>query len=188
MKLLHLDSSILGAQSVSRRLSAAVVDQLRAAYPAADYSYRDLAADPIGHLDIANLPGAPGESRAVLDQFLTADIVVIGTAMYNFAMPTQLKAWMDRILVAGETFRYSAAGPEGLAGDKRVIVTLSRGGLYGPGAPAAAMEHTETHIRHVFGMIGITPEFIVAEGLKMGPDQEKASIDGALSQISALAA
>ncbi len=129
MKLLHLDSSILGENSVSRRLSAAVVDQLKASDPGLEIAYRDLVADPIPHLDLGGLPAASAEGRAVLDQFLASDIVVVGVAMYNFAVPSQLKAWFDRILTAGETFRYGAEGVQGLAGGKRVIVALSRGWL-----------------------------------------------------------
>ena len=73
--------------------------------------------------------------------------------MYNFTIPSQLKAWIDRILVAGETFRYSEAGPEGLAGGKRVIVAVSRGGHYAPGTPTEPLEHLETYLRAVFGFI-----------------------------------
>jgi FMN-dependent NADH-azoreductase len=114
---------------------------------------------------------------------------VIGAPMYNFTIPSQLKAWIDRILVAGKTFRYGAAGPEGLAGNKRVIIAISRGGLYGPGAPAAVMEHLETYLRGVFAFIGVTnPEFIIAEGLMVGPEQRERSMQGALQAAGALRA
>ena len=188
MKLLHLDSSITGDGSVSRQLSAAVVARLRAADPAIDVTYRDLVADPIDHLTLGNLPAASPASRALLDQFLAADIVVIGAPMYNFTLPSQLKAWLDRVLIAGETFAYGPDGPRGLAGGKRVIVALSRGGFYGPGSPAAALEHTETYLKAVFGFIGITPEFVVAEGVNYGPDQRASAIDNATGVIERLAA
>ena len=102
MKLLHLDSSITGDGSVSRQLSAAVVAKLRAADPSIEISYRDLVANPIDHLTLGLLPAASPDSRAVLDQFLASDVIVIGAPMYNFTLPSQLKAWLDRILIAGE--------------------------------------------------------------------------------------
>lgn len=188
MKLLHLDSSITGDGSVSRQLSAAIVARLRAADPATEVSYRDLVADPIEHLTLGHLPAASPESRALLDQFLSVDTIVIGVPMYNFTLPSQLKAWIDRILVAGETFAYGPEGPKGLAGGKRVIVALSRGGLYGAGSPAATLEHAETYLKAVFGFIGITPEFVVAEGIAIGPDQRAQAIDGATGVIEQLAA
>src|SRR6187402_1964819 len=100
MKLLHLDSSITGEGSVSRQLSAAIVDRLRAADLTVEVSYHDLVADPIAHLTLGHLPATSSESRALLDQFLTSDVIVIGAPMYNFTLPSQLKAWLDRILIA----------------------------------------------------------------------------------------
>ena len=111
----------------------------------------------------------------MLDEFLAADTIVIGAPMYNFTLPTQLKAWIDRIVVAGKTFRYTANGPEGLAGGKRVIVALARGGIYDEGSPAAALEHLETYLRGVFNFIGIEPEFVAADGLAIGPEQREQS-------------
>ena len=169
MKLLHLDSSILGGNSASRQVSAAMVDQLVKVTPGLDVVYRDLAAEPLSHLSGEHLAAAHGAvpeslamqkdvavSQAALNEFLDADIVVIGAPMYNFAIPSQLKAWIDRIVVAGKTFRYGAAGPEGLAGNKRVIIAISRGGFYGAGTPVAAFEHVETYLRVIFGFIGVT--------------------------------
>jgi FMN-dependent NADH-azoreductase len=200
MKLLHVDASILGTSSASRQLSSAVVERLRRATPDLQITYRDLAAEPLWHLSGAHLAAAQGASpesaelrqdvatgRAVLDEFLAADIVVIGAPMYNFTIPSQLKAWIDRIVVAGKTFRYSASGPEGLAGNKRVVIAISRGGLYGPGAPAAALEHLESYLRGIFGFIGVKdPEFIIAEGLLLGPQQREKSIQSALQAAAAL--
>ena len=202
MKLLHIDASILGANSASRQLSSAVVERLRRATPDLEITYRDLAADPLWHLSGAHLAAAQGASpesaelrqdvatgQAVLDEFLVADIVVIGAPMYNFTIPSQLKAWIDRIVVAGKTFRYGASGPEGLAGNKRIIVAISRGGLYGPGAPAAVLEHLETYLRGILGFIGVKdPEFIIAEGLLLGPQQREKSIQNALQAAGALRA
>ena len=146
MKLLHLDSSILGGNSASRQLSAATVEQLAKAAPGLEIVSRDLAAQPLSHLSGEHFAARQGvvpesleiqkdiaASQAVLDEFLAADIVVIGAPMYNFGVPSQLKAWIDRIAVAGKTFRYGANGPEGLSGGKRVVVAISRGGLYSAG-------------------------------------------------------
>ena len=202
MKLLHIDASIQGANSASRQLSAAVVERLRKITRGVEVTYRDLAAGPLAHLSGAHLAAAHGAtpesptlqqdlaaSQAVLEEFLAADIVVIGAPMYNFTIPTQLKAWIDRILVAGKTFRYGADGPVGLAGNKRVIIAISRGGLYGPGAPAAMLEHLETYLRGVFGFIGVpNPELIVAEGLMSGTEQREQSMQRALQAAGALRA
>ena len=202
MKLLHLDASILGANSASRELSAAVVARLRREVPGLEVTYRDLAAQPLGHLSGAHLAAGQGvvpesaalqkdiaESQAVLAEFLAADTVVIGAPMYNFSVPSQLKAWIDRVLVAGKTFRYGANGPEGLAGSKRVIVAISRGGFYGPGTPAEAAEHVQTYLRTVFGFMGVTDvEFIVAEGLQVGPDQRAQGMQRARDAATGLKA
>lgn len=203
MTLLHIDSSILGPGSVSRKLSGDAVAALRVAHPDAEVIYRDLAAAPISHLSGAYLGAAqsPGgdheptvatdlsEGFAALQEFLAADTIVIGVAVYNFSIASQLKAWVDRILVAGQTFRYGADGrPEGLVGDKRVILTVARGGFYGPGSPQASLEHAETYLRTVFGFIGIVPEVVIAEGLAVGPEQREAGIAAAQHGITALAA
>jgi FMN-dependent NADH-azoreductase len=201
MNLLHLDSSVLGGNSVSRTLSAAVTARLRAAHRGLHETYRDLAAEPVPHLSGAYLAashGGEGQHEAhlqadlalgstVLEEFLAADIVVIGVGLYNFTVPSQLKAWIDRIAIAGKTFRYTEKGPEGLAGGKQVILAISRGGFYGQGAPAAAFEHGETYLRAVFGFLGVTNlEVIVAEGVATGPEQRQKSIDAALAKIEAL--
>lgn len=202
MKLLHIDASVLGDNSVSRQVSAAVVDRLRKAMPELDITYRDLTSIPLLHLSGAHLAAAQGAvpeapalqqdiaaSQTALEEFLAADIVVIGAPMYNFTIPSQLKAWIDRILVAGKTFRYGAQGAEGLAGNKRVIIAISRGGFYGAGMPSAAAEHLETYLRTVFGFIGImNPEFIVAEGVQIGPGQRQKALEGALRAASNLQA
>lgn len=199
MKLLHLDSSVLGPHSVSRQVSAAIVDRLRQATPSLEVVYRDLTQTPLAHLSGSHLAAAQGApapaelapdlaaSAAALDEFLAADVVVIGAPMYNFTIPTQLKAWIDRILVVGKTFKYGATGPEGLAGGKRVIVAISRGGHYGAGSPAAAGEHLETYLRWVFGFIGIAnPEFISADGIQLGPDHREKGLAGALQAATSL--
>ncbi|MCK1391162.1 FMN-dependent NADH-azoreductase [Bradyrhizobium sp. 1] len=201
MKLLHIDSSVLGPHSVSRQVSAAIVDRLRRAAPSLDLVYRDLTQTPLAHLSGSHLAAAQGApapaelapdlaaSAAVLNEFLDADIVVIGAPMYNFTIPSQLKAWIDRVLVAGKTFKYDANGPQGLAGGKRVIVAISRGGYYGAGTPAAVGEHLETYLRWVFGFMGITdPEFIFADGIQVGPEHREKALAGALQAANGLQA
>jgi len=199
MKLLHIDSSVLGPHSVSRQVSAAIVERLRKTTPRLEIVYRDLGSTPLAHLSgsyLAAAQGAPPEpalqqdlaaGQAVMEEFLAADIVVLGAPMYNFTIPSQLKAWIDRILVAGKTFKYGAQGAEGLAGNKRVIVAISRGGFYGPGTPAAVGEHLETYLRWVFGFIGITDlEFISADGVGVGPEHREKALSGALQAATNL--
>jgi FMN-dependent NADH-azoreductase len=202
MKLLHIDASILGDHSVSRKLSAAAVARLRQTTPSLEVTYRDLGAEPLAHLSGGHIAAAQGvipeapalqqdlaASQTALADFLAADIVVIGAPMYNFTIPSQLKAWIDRILAAGKTFRYSPTGVEGLAGDKRVIIAISRGNFYGPGAPAAAFEHVETYLRTVFGFIGVTRlEFIVAEGVQVGPEHREKALEAGLKTAAELVA
>jgi FMN-dependent NADH-azoreductase len=202
MKLLHIDSSVLGPHSVSRQVSAAIVDRLQKATPDLQVTYRDLTATPLAHLSGSHLAAAQGAvpeavalqqdlaaGQTVLEEFLAADTVVIGAPMYNFTIPSQLKAWIDRILVAGKTFKYSAQGVEGLAGNKRVIIAISRGGFYGAGTPSAAAEHLETYLHSVFSFIGIAnPEIIVAEGVQIGPEQREKALESALTAATKLQA
>jgi FMN-dependent NADH-azoreductase len=181
--ILHIDSSINGNNSASRELSAKIVEQLLTAPWGQDVVYRDLVSEPLAHLTLDAFADS-----SVLDEFLAADTVVIGAPMYNFTLPTQLKAWIDRILVAGKTFRYTENGPEALAGGKRVIVALARGGFYDAASPAAALEHLESYLRGVFNFIGIDPEFVAADGLNISPEQRGESIRQALGQSVRLAA
>lgn len=170
MKLLHIDSSALGADSASRELSAAIVARWQADAPGLSIQYRDLDSNPLPHLDGSALakadPARAEESERVLQQFLDADVVVIGAPMYNFAIPSTLKAWIDRIAVAGRTFRYTENGPEGLAGGKRVIIASARGGLHA-GAPS---DFQEPYLKFIFGFMGVRDlEFVRAEGLNLSP-------------------
>jgi FMN-dependent NADH-azoreductase len=199
MKLLHIDSSVLGPHSVSRQVSAAIVERLRKATPNLEIVYRDLTSTPLAHLSGSHLAAAQGAAadaalredmavgQAVLEEFLAADIVVLGAPMYNFTIPSQLKAWIDRIVVAGKTFKYGAQGAEGLAGNKRVIIAISRGGFYGAGTPAAAGEYVETYLRWVFGFIGVRNlEPISAEGVQVGPEHREKALAGALQAATNL--
>jgi FMN-dependent NADH-azoreductase len=202
MNILHIDSSILGAGSVSRALSAEIVAALRARHPAARVTYRDLGAAPVGHLSGAHLAAAQGAvpeaaalredlaaGQAALEEFLAADIVVVGAPMYNFGVPSQLKAWIDRLAIPGKTFRYTEAGAEGLAGGKIVIIASSRGGFYGAETPTAFLDHQESYLRGIFGFFGITDvRFVRAEGVNLGPDRREAAIGAAREEIARLVA
>jgi len=193
MKLLHLDSSILGDNSVSRQLSAELVAQIKRDQADVDVTYHDLAANPINPLSgglFAAQAAKPEERSAeqqadvdagatALETFLAADIVVVGAPMYNFTIPSQLKAWLDRVAVAGKTFRYTAEGAIGLAGGKHVIVVSSRGGFYSEGA-MAALDHQEAYLKTIFAFMGITDvKFIRAEGVATGAEQ-RAKASGTL--------
>lgn len=204
MKLLHIDSSITGAQSVSRQLSALVVERLGGSGEH-DVTYRDLAADELPHFTAVTAPSAHPLSQAapalddtqqaqrttsdaILAEFLDADIVVLGVPMYNFTVPSELKTWVDRIIVPGTTFRKGEAGPEGLAGGKRIILAIARGGVYAAGSPFAAAEHAESLLRSLLGFIGVTEiETVVAEGLNF-PEARDSAIASARDAARKLAA
>jgi FMN-dependent NADH-azoreductase len=203
MQILHLDSSIQADGSASRVLSAAIVAELVATQPGATVTARDLARDPIPHLDGAiaaafRQPDAPAadaatraehaRSEALVREFLASDVIVLGVPMYNFSVPTQLKAWFDRIAQPGRTFRYTETGPVGLAGGKTVIVAATRGGMYSAG-PAAAMDFHETYLRAFFRFLGIGQVSIVrAELLTKGPVLRAQSIGEALASVPAAVA
>ncbi|MBT9304026.1 MULTISPECIES: FMN-dependent NADH-azoreductase [Pseudomonas] len=196
MKLLHIDSSILGDNSVSRQLSREVVKAWQAAEPGVDVTYRDLASEGINHFSGITL-GALGTaaelrdavqkheadlSASTLAEFLAADAVVIAAPMYNFTIPTQLKAWIDRIAVAGQTFRYTEAGPEGLCGNKKVIVVSTAGGLHA-GQPTGVAH--EDYLKVLLGFLGITDvEFVRAHGLAYGDEVRSKALNDANTVIS----
>lgn len=189
MKILHVDSSIQGEASATRALTREIAAQWRAAHPQAQLSYRDLAAQELPHLSGRSLSRTDEleaeRSAAVLGEFLGADVVVIGAPLYNFSIPSQLKAWIDRITVAGRTFRYTDKGPVGLAGGKQVIIAVARGGVYARGAPG---EFGESYLRFLFGFLGIdTVRFVRAEGLAVSPEQREAGLRAAHAAIPAAA-
>jgi FMN-dependent NADH-azoreductase len=202
MTLLHIDSSILGANSVSRILSAEIVARQTTLRPGIEVVYRDLSVDPSLHLSGAHLAawqGTPVEDAALgqdlasgsayLDELLAADILVLGAPMYNFSVPSQLKAWIDRVAIAGRTFQYGANGPEGLLKGKKAFIASARGNIYTPGSPNTALEHHETYLTGVLGFIGITDVTVVrAEGIAFGPEAREAAFTKARAEIAALAA
>ena len=174
----------------------------RALHPGVQVTYRDLVADPLGHLTRIHFAGLKGAlptdrenardlaaGQAALNEFLVADILVVGAPMYNFSIPSQLKAWIDHLAVPGKTFRYTKNGPEGLAGGKRVIVASSCGGFSGPQTPLAFLDHQETYLCDVFGFFGVTDViFIRAEGVNVGADRGAKSIEAARAEIGQLTA
>ncbi|WP_460531873.1 FMN-dependent NADH-azoreductase [Chitinimonas naiadis] len=202
MHLLHLDSSILGTASVSRQLSSAIVARQVALHPGIQVTYRDLAADPALHLSGPHLAALQGASHdnavlaadlakgaAYLEELFAADILVIGTPMYNLSIPTPLKAWIDRISIAGKTFHYTAQGPEGLLKNKQAFIASSRGGVYSPGSPAAALEHHERYLTSLLAFLGVTDTTVVrAEGVAFGPEVKDAAITQALQRVAELTA
>jgi FMN-dependent NADH-azoreductase len=184
LKLLHIDSSPLAGASVSRELSRRIVAQWQAAHPGTEVEHLDLALDAPTHLnadslgfrlglDAADLTETQKRENAVSErlvrQFLAADVVVVGAPMYNFSVPSQLKAWIDRVAQAGRTFAYTDKGPQGLAGGKTVIVASSRGGVYAANPALSFLDHQESYLKAVFGFFGITDvRFVRAEGVAMG--------------------
>lgn len=188
MKVLHLDSSIMGDASISRQLSHAIVAQLKNKHRDAEVDYLDLAKQPIAHLSAEILMGQDVEQAAlgakILQQYLDADVVVVGAAMYNFGLPSTLKAWIDRISVAGKSFKYTENGPVGLAGDKTVYIASSRGGIYGENSP---VDFQEAFLKTVFNFTGVTNVNVIrAEGVSMGEDAKNAALEIAMQQIQAI--
>lgn len=189
-----------GEASVSRELTAAAAKQLRSAHPNAHYVYRDLVKDTLRHYTaVARLHAATPDlhtaeqkeelqvGKDILEEFLAADVVIVGAPMYNFGIPSQLKAWVDHICVAGSTFKYTAKGPEGACGNKKIIVVSSRGGLYGPGSPYEPFDHQQQYLKHLFTFLGVTDlTIITAEGAAYGPEKRTEAIEAAKGKIAQL--
>ncbi len=199
--ILHIDSSILGGYSVSRTLTDEIVSKELNLHPGAHVIRRDLVVDAAFHLSDAHMAvfqGAEVTSPALsadlatggayIDDLFAADIIVIGAPMYNFSIASQLKGWIDRVLVAGRTFHYTANGPEGLLSKgKKVFVASTRGGVYTGESPAAALEHQESYLLGVLGFIGLTNVTVIrAEGLNLGEEPKAKAIAQAKAQIEAL--
>jgi FMN-dependent NADH-azoreductase len=197
MNLLHIDSSILGSHSASRALTAKAVGMLRQRHPDASVVVRDLADDAPGHLSNDLLPALGGPKDGLtaaqqdelqrietwLAEFLAADVLVVGAPQYNFNIPTQLKAWFDRIAQAGRTFRYTDHGLVGLAGGKRVIVVSTRGGFRKDPGRLDLHEQTIEAFFHMLGIGDIT--YIRAEGMGHGDAQRSAGIAAAEEALRA---
>lgn len=201
MKLLHIDSSPLGPQSVSRDLTRRIVGRWQASHPGTDVEHLDLALDAPSHLDVQSLAFSRGldaegltptqkqenaRTEGLLRQFLEADVIVIGAPMYNFSVPSQLKAWIDRVAQAGRSFKYTEQGPVGLATGKTVIVASTRGGVYSSNPALAFLDHQESYLKAVFGFLGITDvRFVRAEGVALGESAKATAIASAEADIRA---
>ena len=199
MQLLHIDSAITGEQSVSRELTKRIVAAWTASHPNTMVQYLDVAAQAPAHFTADAMGFRTGQeaatdvqraenavSEALVSQFLAADVIVIGAPLYNFTIPSQLKAWIDRIAQIGRTFKYTDKGPVGLAGGKTIIVASSRGGMYSTSEGGQAMEHQESYLKVVFGFFGITDvRFVRAEGVGMGPDAKALAFASADKDIQA---
>ena len=198
MQLLHLDSSVLGTASVSRQLSAELVARQRALHPGIRVVSRDLSADPALHLSGAHMAAFQGaatddatitadllKGNAYMDELFESDVLVIGAPMYNLSIPTPLKAWIDRIAVAGKTFRYTSTGPEGLLKNKKAFIASSRGGVYSAGSQGAAFEHQESYLLGLLAFLGVTDVTVVrAEGLAFSAQAKETAVARALENIA----
>lgn len=198
MKILQINASARSEGSNSTRIADSITSRLKALHPGAALEIRDLARAPHPGLDETALAAlfTPAEQRspeqaarvalddALIAQVQSADAIVIGVPMYNFGVPTQLKSWIDAIARAGATFRYTAAGPEGLIVGKKVYVALARGGLYRD-TPA---DTQVPYLKTVLGFLGMTDiEFVYAEGFAMGEESAARAVEQAQAQIDAIA-
>ncbi|MBB5390197.1 MULTISPECIES: FMN-dependent NADH-azoreductase [unclassified Herbaspirillum] len=200
MKLLHLDSSILGENSVSRKLSAYIVARLCSLHPGLEVVYRDLASQAPWHLSARHLVASQGAEvddpalcgdfalgQACLDELLAADVLVIGAPMYNFSIPSSLKAWIDRVAVAGKTFAYTDQGPQGLLAKRKAYIASVRGGQYAEGMAEVALDHQERYLRDLLGFLGVTDVTVIrAEGVAMSDADKEQAIADASARIAAL--
>ena len=201
MNILHIDSGISPSDSISRLLSTEIVERLRGQDPSATIVYRDLITDHIPYMNFRTMPSSHPSAVAsdmlseeerstrsvterALSEFLSADAIVLGVPMYNFGIPAQLKSWFDAILIPGRTFAYTSDGPKGLAGAKRVILVITRGGFYGATGFSNAMEHAESYVRAALSLIGISvPELVLAEGIAV---ERLAALERGRTSIQAL--
>lgn len=201
-QILLVTSSPRGAASYSSKVAHALIDKLRADAPTATVAVRDLAREPLPHIDEGFATGrvqpadglsaaqrvALARSDAVVQEFLAADVIVIASAMINFGVSSTLKAWVDHLARPGLTFRYSEKGPEGLAKGKKVYLVQARGGVYSDG-PAKALDFQEPYLRGVLGFLGVTDvETILVEGVAFGPEAAEKAVNAALDRIPTLLA
>ena len=194
-RILVIESSARQQGSVSRQLTVDFIAQWQAAHPQDEVTVRDLAKQPVPHLDETLLAGwmkpaeqqndaekaAAARSNELTDEVLAADVLVLAAPMYNFAIPSTLKAWLDHVLRAGVTFKYTETGPQGLLTGKRAYVLTARGGIYA----GSGMDHQEPYLRQALAFIGIHDvQFIRAEGLGMGPEARAAGIANGQAEIA----
>ena len=197
-RILVIESSARQQGSVSRELTQQFIANWQAAHPADQVQVRDLAAEPVPHLDATLLGGwmTPSEqqndaekaalarSNQLTDELLAADVLVLAAPMYNFAIPSTLKAWLDHVLRAGVTFKYTETGPQGLLTGKRAFVLTARGGIYA----GSALDHQEPYLRQALAFIGIHDvQFIHAEGLNLGAEFREKGLAQAKAPLPQLA-
>ena len=196
--VLIIESSARQQVSFSRQLTQQFVSQWQAAHPADQVTLRDLALNPVPHLD-ANLLGgwmkpeaqrnadeqsSLQRSNELTDELLAADVLMLAAPMYNFAIPSTLKAWLDHVLRAGVTFKYTETGPQGLLTGKKAYVLTARGGLYA----GSTSDHQEPYLRQVLAFVGIHDvTFIHAEGMNLGGDFQEKGLNQAKASLSAIA-
>ena len=198
--ILLIQSSSNLASSVSRDLSETYVKDYKAAHPDATVTERDLVATPVPHLGVDLLGGFFGKPEALTEPQKTAlalsdtlvgeieaaSLIVIGVPMYNFSIPSALKAWIDHVIRAGRTFHYTAEGPKGLVTGKKVVLFLAAGGVYSDG-PYKPYDFQETYLRAILGFIGLTDVTVVrAEGLALGPESATKAVADARAKLAAL--
>ena len=198
--ILHIDSSPMGERSYSRKLGAKVLSELQSKYPGSTLKVRDLAANPLPHLSAqtvgafftpaeqrtSELNAAVADSDAAVAELKSANIVVIGAPMWNFGIPSSLKAWIDHVARAGLTFKFGANGPEGLLDPAtKVIIVSSRGGVYSAG-PMAALDFQEDYLRSVLGFLGLRDiAFVRTEGVNLGEEAVNSAVQAAESHLAA---
>jgi len=197
-RVLIIESSARQQDSVSRQLTQTFINQWQATHPGDEITVRDLARQPVPHLDADLLGGwmKPAQQRnsgehaslersnQLTDELLAADVLVLAAPMYNFAIPSTLKAWLDHVLRAGVTFKYTATGPQGLLTGKRAFVLTARGGIYA----GSTADHQEPYLRQVLGFIGIHDvEFIHAEGMNLGGDFQEKGLNQANAKLAQVA-
>ena len=198
MNILHIISSPRKGASASIQLATGIIDKLQAANPGSTVTVHDLATNPFPHLEEAKLQSffTPAESRSpeqqaaakhsddAIQEIKDADVIVIGAPLYNFGIPSTLKAWVDHIARAGITFRYTANGPEGLITGKKVYVAMSSGSIYSEGA-YASYDFVGPYLKAILGFLGMTDVTVVrAEGLSM-PDLQATAVQKALEGLAA---
>jgi FMN-dependent NADH-azoreductase len=198
--LLFVASSLFGDGSQSRLIASEFIDRWRQSHPGTTVVERDLVADAMPHMSLAALAASmtPADSRstaeqeaaaladALIEEVEAADVIVIAAPMYNFSIPSTLKAWIDHITRAGRTFRYGAAGAEGLLKGRKVFVITGRGGIYSDDSPARGMDFQEPYLRAMLGFLGLDVTFIHVEGLKISPEAAASGIERARKAIGDL--
>jgi FMN-dependent NADH-azoreductase len=200
-RILLITSSPRGAASYSSRVARTLADKLAAGDGRAVITVRDLAREPLPHIDESfavarNTPperlsvaqrAALERSDALVRELQAADVVIIAAAMINFGIPSTLKAWIDHVLRPGVTFRYGENGPEGLVRGKKVYLVLARGGVYA--GPMQALNFQDTYLKAALGFIGLTDvEVLAVEGVALGAEAAASALGAALEKISAIAA